>query len=409
VREESRGWFGPPVAAASSAAAGAWRIAYDAMVRFSGDPIAVLDPHNVADPAFVMGPVFTLTYRLLGGVDPADPAVVADAERVRGRADTASLRERGHAEAALLVHAGEFLDAATRWDLVSLEHPDDLVASRFVHDVCLHIGDDTRRLPAAERAAAAWPSGSREHGLALGMLSFALEEVGRFEEAEQPGRVALELDPADLWARHALAHVYESTGRHADAIELLVPTSGTWAAQTLLANHMWWHVGLRLLHHGDVAGALDVLDRHQQSTTAFGLSDATALLWRLDLATAGRPQSVERWERLAQHWAGTCERHTCGFLDLHAALAFAAVPDHPGAAPFWDGAAVAHATGDSYNDVTFRGTVAPLLAGIRSLGAGDLDRARRELRGVAPTLHRIGGSVVQRDLVVRTLAALEAP
>jgi hypothetical protein len=49
-----------------------------------------------------------------------------------------------------------------------------------------------------------------------------------------------------------------------------------------------------------------------------------------------------------------------------------------------------------------------LVHGIRAVGELDGARASHLLRSVLPTLHRIGGSVVQRDIVVRTLAAAEA-
>lgn len=176
----------------------------------------------------------------------------------------------------------------------------------------------------------------------------------------------------------------------------------------MLSNHVWWHLGLRLLEHGDLDGALAVLDDHLASTTAFGLSDATSLLWRIDLVSGDALDTTDRWQVLADHWADNAQRHTCGFLDLHAALAFAAVGEHRAADAFWEGVPASHAVGDAYNDVTFRDTVVPLVAGIHAVGRLELSEAAELLRSVVPTLHRIGGSVVQRDIVHRTLAAVDA-
>jgi len=404
--DQVNGAFGPRVATGGEASRAAWWSAYDQMSHFRGDPVATIDAVTASDDAFVMGPVFTITYRLLGGVRPSDPAVVADVERLRVRAAGGDDRERAHAAAALLVHQGEFLEAARMWHRLTAEVPDDFPAYRFAHDVCLHIGDDSVRLPSADRAVGAFAPASREHGLAQGMLAFALEEVGRYDEAERHGRLALDADPDDLWARHALAHVYESTGRHDDAVGLLVPSTTRWQEQVLLSNHVWWHLGLRLLEHGDVSAALAVLDEHLVSTTTFGLADATSLLWRIDLVQDGSVNG-DRWRTLADGWAADEQRHTCGFLDMHAAFAFAAVGDHAGASVFWDGVAGSHATGTSFNDITFRNTVMPLVEGIRAVGTGDRDRAVALFRSVAPSLHRIGGSVVQRAIVSRTITALE--
>jgi tetratricopeptide (TPR) repeat protein len=296
------GVFGPRPTVSDSTSLRAWWSAYDQMARFSDDPVATLEAANRDDDAFVMGSVFTLAYRLLGGVHPNDPAVLDDVERLRRRRAEVTAREHHHVDAALSMHAGEFFGAAATWQRIAREHPDDFPAHRFLHDVCLHIGDDSLRLPDAELAVDSFSPAAREHGLARGMLSFALEEVGRYADADAHGRAALEADPDDLWARHALAHVYESTQDHEAAISLLVPFADRWSEQTLLSNHVWWHLGLRLLEHGDLVGALEVYDRHLTSTTAFGLADATSLLWRLDLASGDAIDTTGRWARLADLW-----------------------------------------------------------------------------------------------------------
>jgi hypothetical protein len=387
------------VSAADEVTVTAYRAAYDAMLGFAGDPIALVDAVG-DDEAFVAGPVFALVYRLLGGASPTEAAVEDDVARLQARRHRVDRREAGHVDAALALHAGDFLTAAGRWDAITLDHPQDFAAYRYAHDVCLHIGDDTLRMPSAERPVAAWPAGTRAHGLAAGLLSFALEEVGRFGEAEHQGATAIEHDPDDLWARHALAHVYESTGDHAASVALL-GDGQRWGAQDLLSNHVWWHVGLRLLHHGDTGGAIDLLDQRLRSRTSFGLADAGSLLWRAQLAGA---DPGDRWRELADAWAADPHRHTCGFLDLHAALAFAAVPGHPDAETFWTGVEMAYEGAVTYNALTFRGTVRPLVRGIRAFGAGDHATAADLLGSVAPTLPRVGGSVVQRDLVARTFA-----
>lgn len=395
--------FGQPVSAADPATVDVWRAAYDRMLCFTGDPFEILVPLNETDDRLVMGPVFTVAYRLLGGVNPADPAVVGELAMLDRRAEGADERERGHIEAVRLLHAGEFLAAAERWDAVTRQWPEDFTAFRFVHDVCLHIGDDTLRLPSAERAAVTWPARSRAAGLAGGLLAFSLEEVGRYDEAEEVGRRALAVDPGDLWTRHALAHVYESTDRHADSLDLLQSTSARWSHQDLLANHMWWHVGLRLTNHGDLTNAHKVLRDHLRSTTAFGLADSTSLMWRLRLA--GLDVDATRWQTEADRWMANANLNTCGFLDLHAAIALAAAPGAVAADQFWDGALAEH-PGASYNDTTFRQVVVPLTVGFRALGDGDRPRAHALLAPTSAALHRIGGSVVQREIVGRTVASL---
>ncbi len=391
--------FGNIVSARNAESATALDAATGELLDFSGDPISTLDPANDADPQFLMGPVLCVAYRVLGGVRPDAPTVRTDLARLAVRADQGTSREAAHCEAVRALANGEFDVAGRRWEAIAEQHPRDLLAAKLTHDVCLHIGDDEVRLRSAERAVAAAPFGDHEVGAGVlrGQLAFALEEVGRYEEAEEHGRAALHLNPSDLWARHALAHVYESTARHQDALDVLLSTEQRWSQQTGLSHHMWWHVGLRLLNHGDTADATTVLDTRLQSLLAFGLADAASLLWRLELAEGG-DAPAGRWRRLTDGWAISKELHTSGFLDLHAALSFAADPCAAGE-QFWRDMRVSHSHGDDFNHVTFRTVVQPLAEGLRAYREGEHELALQRFAAVEPDLHRLGGSVVQRGIV----------
>jgi hypothetical protein len=398
--------FGQPLTAAVAAAA-AWRHAYNEMLCFTGDPIASLAAANANDDTFVMGPVFVVAYQLLSGANPRSPAVLGDLDRARVRSERATPRERRHVEAVVALHSGEFHDAAMLWHAITFDFPEDFTAYRFAHDVCLHIGDNGIRLPSAERAVAVFPVGSVASGRAYGMLSFALNEVGQYDEAEAHGRRSIATDDGDIWGLHALAHVYESTENTEALSNLLVGTSDIWTQRSGLNNHIWWHLGLRQLHAGDIAAAMQVFDEQMVSTTAFGLADATSLLWRTDLADRAQQRGA-RWASLADRWAMNEHRHTCGFLDVHAAAAFAVMPGHPGAEPFWQGVAVARDEGITYNDKTMSDTVPTVVDGLRAFAEGRWGDAVDSLSAALATLHRIGGSVVQRDLILHTLATAEA-
>jgi tetratricopeptide (TPR) repeat protein len=394
--------FGNEMSARFDDTLAAWQQAAHELLDFTGDPIATLDNVNHRDPGFVMGLVFTTAYRILGGAQPTGSQVVDGLALLDERADQATEREQAHIVAVRSLVEGEFEDAARTWDTIAIAHPRDLIAIKLAHDVCLHIGDDGIRLPSARRVVDSDAFARDERAIAVvhANLAFALEEVGQYEEAEHWGRAALAVEPTDLWARHALAHVYEATERHDDALKLLVPTSRQWSAQTLLANHIWWHVGLRLLNHGSIVEAVDVLDRELVSRTAFGLADSTSLLWRIELASAPSAPS-RRWESLVEQWANVAERHTSGFLDVHAAMAFCTSPG-PQSEEFWEGLKASHAEGETFNDRTFREVVEPIVSGLRSFRADDHVGARYTIESVGSSLRSIGGSVVQRDVVTRT-------
>ena len=412
------------------ASAEAWERAWEQYLHYRGDPVAVASEAGRKDKSFVMGPVFAAVYRVLAGSPARASALDSDTRRAVGRATGAGDRERAHVQALNLLVAGEFTAAARAWDGVAAAGR-DFAAVRFAHDVYLHIGDDLGRLSSSSHAVEAW-RGQPGWGFVAGQHAFALEEVGRYDEAEELGRVALDLDPDDLWARHALTHVYESTDDTPAVLDLLEGTVDRWDGQDLLATHIWWHLAIRLLASGDASGALAVFDdRERHVTTAFQLCDQTSLLWRLELAGC---DPGDRWDALADGWDGVVERHTCGFLDLHAALAFIRSPDHPGAARWFDGlhsraggatdfvgsswtTGTSDATGTSRtagtgasasaseNDGTFNEVVVPLVEAFRHYGCGRHDRFVRLVDELECRVSRIGGSIAQRDLVTLTRQA----
>ena len=387
------------------ASADAWERAWEQYLHYRGDPVAVVSEAGARDESFVMGPVFATVYRVLAGTPLSSPAVTADAERSRTRARESPDRERSHVRALEVLLAGEFTDAVRAWHEIALGER-DFAAVRFAHDVSLHAGDVDGRLASSSHAVEVW-RGERGWGFVAGQHAFTLEEVGRYDEAEELGRLALSLDPDDLWSRHALAHVYESTDDTPAALELLEGSVERWSDQDLFATHIWWHLALRLLASGDAAGALAVFDERQpHATTAFQLCDQTSLLWRLELAGC---HADDRWDALADRWDGVAERHTSGFLDVHAALAFVRRPGHPGARRWFEGLEGREA-GASENDDTFSKVVTPLVEAFRSYGEGGRDHFVRLVDHLGPSIGRIGGSIAQRDLITLTRqAAVAAP
>jgi len=381
----------------------AWDEAWGQFLHFRGDPVAELEASCRDDETNVLGPVFLALYAVLAGspLDSSAPAV--DVERARARSRAATEREAAHVAALDALMRGDFTVAGDRWARIARDAP-DFAAIRFAHDVFLHVGDADRRLTSSQAAFDNW--GDRPGAsFVAGQHSFALEEVGRYSEAEAVGRAALEADPDDLWARHALAHVYESIDDSAAALALLRPSVERWSEQELLATHVWWHLAIRLLAVGEVDAAFEIFDeRLPSSTTPFRLCDQSALLWRLELAGH---DTGDRWDALADRWDGVVERHTCGFLDLHATLAFVRRPRHPGAAHWFDGLA-ARPGEASENDRVFDEVVVPLVAAFRAFASGDHARFLSDLDSLGTTTARIGGSVAQRDIIELTRQAAGA-
>ncbi len=381
----------------------AWERGWEQYLHYRGDPVAVMSEAGARDQSFVMGPVFAAVYRVLAGTPISSPALASDADRCRARSGQSGRREQDHVRALELLLDGEFTAAVRSWHRIAVGER-DFAAARFAHDVSLHVGDLDGRLATSSHAVEAW-QGEPGWRFVAGQHAFSLEEVGRYGEAEELGRHALSLDPDDLWARHALAHVYESTDDTPAALELLQGSVERWRDQDLFATHIWWHLALRLLASGDATGALAIFDeRREHAKTAFQLCDQTSLLWRLELAGA---DPGDRWDALADRWDRVAERHTCGFLDVHAAVAFARRPSHPGADCWYRGLAGREACG-SENDAIFDEVVNPLVDAFRSYGEGNGDHFVRLVDQLGSSTSRIGGSIAQRDLITLTRRAARA-
>lgn len=392
--------WGEPVVAGSAATVEAWNDAWDQALHFSGDPFGRLEAANVHDEAFALGSVFVAAYRILSGVPPDSAEVVTELARATDRAR--SLREQGHAAAAAYLANGEFTRAAQLWDeLAAGTH--DLAAVRLAHDVYLHTGNDQGRLRSSSAAISNWSEEDRGWNFVASQHAFSLEEVGRYDEALQFGHAALESDPADTWALHALAHVFESTDDQIAALDLLQSRMSEWRHHELLAVHIWWHLSLRLMVASRFDEVLAIHDRLVASaTTMFRLCDLASMLWRLELEGI---DVGDRWIGLADSFAVRPERHTVAFLELHFALVFARRPDHRCAQPFFDGVTGLAPAPGTENGEIFANVVRPLTEAIR-LSETDPASAAQLIDSIGDDLWRIGGSIAQRDLVVRTRQAI---
>ena len=390
--------WGEPVSG-SAASVACWDRAWARMLHFRGDPMEELEEANRDDPEFVLGSVYNAAYYVLAGTPPDAPHLITEVERVDQRVDASGDREHAHVEALRHHLAGDFSKAAEVWDGIAAQ-THDFAAVRIAHDIYLHVGDNDGRLRSSRAAADRWQPHDHGYGYVQGQFAFALEEVGRLDEAERVGRAALDLDPHDLWARHALAHVYETADNQQGALDLLDGPGAVWHDQDALSTHIWWHLALRLISVGDFQRVLSIHDQELSvATTAFRLCDLTSLLWRLELVGV---DVADRWSLLADRWAMIAERHTCTFIDLHAALVFLRRSTHPGAAAFFGGLAGSHPVPVSENARTFGDVVRPLLAAIRSYVEGDHTAAVTKLDDLAPEIHRIGGSNAQRELITLT-------
>lgn len=383
-------------------------LAYDQTLdlfnSFRADPLAVITPALEQDPDFISGHLL-LAGMMLGTYDPQmNVPAGASLDLAAASPLAPNVREQS-LHAALRVWADGDMDAGNRQlDRHLIEHPRDLLALQLAHTADLALGRTTMLRDRIARVLPDWSESDAGYGYVLGMHAFGLEECFAYEQAEDVGRRAVSLQPHDTWAVHAVAHVCEMQGRAADGIQWMNETRGAWEANNGLAVHNHWHLALMHLARGEHAAALALYDKAvvpSPTALALDLADASALLWRLAMRGVDVGQ---RWQGLAQRWRAQGLFGAVGFLDLHAALSFAAAGDDEGMALLARAGTDAAARPGAFAE--WNAVAMPACEAIAAMVAGQHARCVDILLPVLPVAQALGGSHAQRDLL--TLTAQEA-
>ena len=231
-------------------------------------------------------------------------------------------REQAHLAALSQLVQGARAAAVAVLDRHLMHYPFDLVA----HQAAALTDGFLGRFPLVrDRSARALPLWSKDqpgYGTLLAFYGFGLEEAGDYARAEDQSRAAAELEPLSFWPHHTVAHVMEMTGRPEDGLGWMLAREALWASPGHLNQvHIWWHRALFHLELGQYDAALALYDgpiRATQRPVALSLTNAAALLWRLD--TLG-VDIGERWPELAALWQGHADGKCLVFADIHAAMA----------------------------------------------------------------------------------------
>ncbi|AOF82409.1 hypothetical protein BSY238_646 [Methyloversatilis sp. RAC08] len=289
---------------------------------FIGDPVATVNTALEDSPDMVMGHVL-LAYLMLLGTEPAGLPVAAAAWR-SAEALPADEREARHVRAVGLLVDGRLRAAARVLEDLTIDHPLDTLALQAGHQTDFLLGDSRMLRDRIARALPAWHTDMPAWHAVAGMLAFGLEETGDYARAERYGRRAVERQPRDGWAQHAVAHVMEMQNRRHDGIEWMRAAPKAWAQDSFLSVHNHWHLALFHLGLDDIDAVLALYDGPVCADApglVFDLVDQSALLWRLHL----RGVDVgSRWQALADRWAPIATTGRYAFNDMHATMAFAA-------------------------------------------------------------------------------------
>jgi tetratricopeptide (TPR) repeat protein len=378
--------------------------AVEGLLSLHGEPVTAAEAAVAADDALVLGHIlrayFSLYRTSAAGVRAAEEILAP----LDGAGGTLAEREILHLRAARSWAAGDWDEAAHGLERALLHDSQDLLALKVAQDLYFFLGKTRDLQSVVTRVLRAWPAQKRGWGYVQGMYAFGLEENGDYAQAELFARAALHHNPCDVWANHALAHVFEMEGRIDEGIRFLAESAPQWSS-SFFAVHTWWHQALYHLERAECDAALALYDgpiRGVRSLEWVDLVDAASLLWRLSLHGVDvRDRSVA----LAADVAEVIDAPTYIFNDWHAVMAFGLAGRVDLAEHLLSGNR-RQAVGTN-RAVAGRAGIA-LLDGFSAFAAGRFNRAIDLLTDVRSCARVVGGSNAQRDVVDLTLIAAAA-
>lgn len=359
-----------------------------------------------ADPEFGLAHVLKGCFAMLA-FRQAHVAAAREALAEAGRLTAkATARERAHV-AALAAWVEDEMDRALAiWEQIMAEHPRDILAFRLHHFCSFWLGRPETMLRAVETVLPRWDPSVPHWGSVLACRSFANEECGNYTVAEAAGRDAIERDPGDLWAVHAVAHVLEMQGRRGEGIALIQELRQHFEGANNLVHHIWWHQAMYHLERREFEEVLRLYDEgfrnlaspvtQQQPDLYIDVQNAASMLFRLSRHGV---QVGSRWEELADKAEARIGDCRSAFTLPHWMMALCGAGRRDAARRMLEG----------MRDYarTNAGTTAPLVAryalpvseAVLRHAEGDFAGAVAVMRPALQGMYRLGGSHAQQDVL----------
>jgi tetratricopeptide (TPR) repeat protein len=379
--------------------------AYDQAVRafnlVHGDSIGLFDAARLTAPDFAMAYLGKAWVYAVAN----DPGLMTQAKALVEAARSLSLNEREQAHLAALSHLveGGRATAVAVLDRHLMRYPFDIVAHQAGALIDGFLGRFHWVRDRSARALPLWSKDQPGYGTLLAFHGFGAEEAGDYLRAEDESREAAELEPLSFWPHHTVAHVMEMTGRPEDGLGWMAAREALWSTPGHMNQvHIWWHKALFQLELGQYDAALALYDGPicaTQRALALSLTNATALLWRLD--TLG-VDIGERWREQADLWEHHADGKCLVFADIHAAMAELRSDQVVRVERRLDAMRQTAVSGVEGAGL-YRTVGIPVVGGLAAFHRGAYAEAVELLLPVRVDLWQIGGSHAQRDVVDWTL------
>jgi tetratricopeptide (TPR) repeat protein len=374
--------LGLALTAASGDAARAFDDTVWAFIGFAREPGVPLMRALEADPAMPMALCLQGYFLHLMGLPALALKARSTLEDLK-KIEAMNPRERAHVSALGAWCEGELERSCRLLDGILAEYPRDILALKLANYLYFYLGDAANVRDGPARALKAWDEQTPGYGHLLALHAFGLEESGDYAAAERAGRRATELNPADPWAVHAVAHVMEMQDRVAEGADWIEALAPHWDGANFFRFHLWWHLALMRWGAGRADEALALYDARvwgEGSSENLSLCNDISMLARLELAGV---DVGPRWDAAAAVVREQAGGSVLAFVDAHYALALGAVPT-----------LVDRGTTGRVHDAVGRA----LCEAMAAWRAKDHARVVARLAPVRGELRQIGGSHAQRDL-----------
>jgi tetratricopeptide (TPR) repeat protein len=413
MQDDARGL---PISTSSAAAAAAYDHLIVGYLTQRADTPKRLTALLEADPDFALAHCMKGYFAMLGFKQAVVPVAVESARTAQRLAADATPRERSHIDALIAWSEGELDRTIAIWESILRSHPLDVVAFRLAHFANFWLGRPQDMVASVDRLLPDWSEEIPGFSSMLACHSFAHEEAGHYLAAEPSGRRAIELDPGDLWAAHAVAHVMESQGRRSEGIHWLIDLAPNWEGTHNLQHHLWWHCALFELEHGNHAAVLELYDTRFRNLEApltvdspdvyIDVQNAASALFRLQRLGI---DVGDRWEELADKAEARIGDCLSAFTLPHWLMALTAT-GRTAAAERMIEAMRAFANGRGTVPRIVRDYALPIAEAQLAHAAGRHAEAVALMRPALGGMYRLGGSHTQQDVLEQLFvdAALKA-
>jgi tetratricopeptide (TPR) repeat protein len=217
----------------------------------------------------------------------------------------------------------DFSVAAARFEAITAEWPDDLLAAKLAEFLYYVLGQQHEGPRFRAHVERLLPRHADDPDV-LAMLAFARELCGDTAGAEDAATRALTIAPQTPWADHALSHAWIRRGAVEPAIAHLSAALPSWAeSNRVIWVHNAWHLALHQLERLDVDAVqrlyTEVIWRPGETLGGIAL-DAIALHWRAELAGL---DSAPDWAAIADRVTPRAAECFMPFINAQVAYALA--------------------------------------------------------------------------------------